>query len=600
MSGEFSPNEQYDFPHIESRWGDSRIVIPNLGRILIEADTQSVSIFEEEISKTGQLEKITATVDRIERENEEPTFSWSASLECRPGLIKYGQDLALKRSLFESTTPKVNHYFPDMIMHDAGSGVGVISQYGHDFGVFIGIRTRDNSVNVSISNNMMRTRNDIKKGAQIVNIEPDSGTEDIVNMAMAFGNSVILMAAYINGLACYTNFERRINARLEKMPFALSSPMYVGKYAMSEYSVGKNNIVPVDQGLTLTFGYTGKSSKSRSNDAPGQSVQKVPKKQPAQTQVPPQTQRTSANYSGTEGSTSASSEFFSRKEDRENLKWSSDNYITDAIVETKPKYTLEDFQGSESIRKAIRDIALEFKNKKVLEKWGVLPTKGLLLYGPPGTGKNMLAHALAKEINATLWEIDGSKLYDMYLGLSAKNLSRVFERISDYQWNLVVFIDEIDTVFSNDSGPQMPASRERNTVAGIFKKSLNDLAQNNKNVLLVGATNYEDRIDPSLIRSGRFDRKIFVDLPDDTSRGQIISNIIAKTYENSKSVRLFADDVNVPEIANYMHGMSGADIAEIFDRIYREKALHEASTGISTVISHSDIYKAIETFRTAG
>lgn len=268
----------------------------------------------------------------------------------------------------------------------------------------------------------------------------------------------------------------------------------------------------------------------------------------------------------------------------------------------KPMYSLEDIGGIGEVKQVIDEIAFSFMNPKEIEKWGVKKPQGLLLCGDPGTGKTMLAHALAKEIAAELWTVQSPNIMDMWLGSSAKNMQNIFYGIRRHKGNLVVFFDEIDSVIRivDKPGPG-GAGSEINTVAGVFKQELDTLHQHNPNVLIVGATNNIDKIDPSLIRAGRFDYKLYVPMPDEEGRTSIIALTIAKAIQKVEGRNAtYQTDLDVPALARQTDGMSGADIAEIFRRISMRKAREEVKLGRAAPISQADITATIKQYRTSG
>lgn len=145
------------------------------------------------------------------------------------------------------------------------------------------------------------------------------------------------------------------------------------------------------------------------------------------------------------------------------------------------------------------------------------------------------------------------------------------------------------------------ADNARNAVAGIFKQEMNTLAEENPNVLIVAATNNLERIDSSLTRSGRFDYKVYVPMPDHDARKEIVINIIAKAMLGNEegAFKLFDDDLNVGELATQTDGFSGADITEIFRRLSLSRAMAEARSGQEQQpITQAEMLQVIHDFRT--
>jgi transitional endoplasmic reticulum ATPase len=132
---------------------------------------------------------------------------------------------------------------------------------------------------------------------------------------------------------------------------------------------------------------------------------------------------------------------------------------------------------------------------------------------------------------------------------------------------------------------------------------MNTLAQDNPNVLIVAATNNLDGIDPALVRSGRFDHKVYVPMPDEDARQQIVSTVVANSIlrQETEDFRVFGDDLNVVKLATETDGMSGADITEIFRRLGLTRAMQEARTGQQQEpIKQDEIIQEIRKFRTVG
>lgn len=272
-------------------------------------------------------------------------------------------------------------------------------------------------------------------------------------------------------------------------------------------------------------------------------------------------------------------------------------FVTTRSDETK----LSDVGGLPYVKEQLAEIATSFLHPEVMEKWGAKRPQGLILYGEPGTGKTMLANALAGEIGAEIMFIQGSDIYNMWLGESERKIKELFNRIKSLTSRTVVVFDEFDAIIgtSEEPGPG-GGGHARNSVAGIFKQELNGLGDANPNVLLVATTNNMERIDPALVRSGRFDHKLYIPMPDDAGRSEIISIIVAKAMSNQSDDEQFnpySDDLNIPELVRITDGMSGADISEIFRRISMKKAIHEARTGSSVPINQEDLVSVVDSFR---
>jgi len=264
---------------------------------------------------------------------------------------------------------------------------------------------------------------------------------------------------------------------------------------------------------------------------------------------------------------------------------------------------LDDIGGLDEVKSKLRDIATSFANVDVMAKWGAKRPQGVLMYGEPGTGKTMLVQALANEIGADLWKIQGSDIYNMWLGNSESKVKELFTRARQLEKPTVILFDEFDSIIGTTEEPGPGgAGAARNGVAGIFKQEMNDLAQKNPNILVVATTNNPDRIDAALIRSGRFDHSIYIPMPDEEGRAEIIAGIVTKTIidQEDSDFKPFADGLDINKLAIETDGMSGADLTEIFRRIGLKKAMQEARTGSADPISQEDLEAIIRDFRTQG
>jgi transitional endoplasmic reticulum ATPase len=253
----------------------------------------------------------------------------------------------------------------------------------------------------------------------------------------------------------------------------------------------------------------------------------------------------------------------------------------DPAGEDPGRVDLDQVGGLDQVVAQFREIAGSFRHPTAMARWGARRPQGILLYGPAGTGKTMLARALATEIGGSMREIRTPEILDKWLGASERNIKRIFREARRYRVPTVMLFDEFDSIISyagagNDSG-----SQAINAVAGIFKQEMNDLIEHNPNVIVVATTNFPDVIDESLTRSGRFDIKIEIPLPDRAAREQIITLMIrrlAAAYEVD-GFRMFADDLDVPALARASQGRTGADLREVFRRAQMAKAMQEARTG---------------------
>jgi transitional endoplasmic reticulum ATPase len=261
---------------------------------------------------------------------------------------------------------------------------------------------------------------------------------------------------------------------------------------------------------------------------------------------------------------------------------------------------LDQVGGLSDVVAQFRQIAVSFRHPDVMARWGARRPQGILMYGPPGTGKTMLARALANEIGATFREIRTPEILDKWLGASERNIKRIFREAHRYRTPTVMLFDEFDSIIGYAGGGSDAASQAVNAVAGIFKQEMNNLIEHNPRVIVVATTNFPHRVDDSLIRSGRFDVKLAIPLPDEAGRADIFTKMIRRLIARHEvaGFRMFADDVDVLELARTSHGMTGADIKEVLRRVQLAKAMQEARTGTAaSPIGQADLIRSVEELR---
>lgn len=264
---------------------------------------------------------------------------------------------------------------------------------------------------------------------------------------------------------------------------------------------------------------------------------------------------------------------------------------------------LDQVGGLPAVVSQFREIAVSFRHPQVMARWGARRPQGILMYGPPGTGKTMLARALANEIGARFREIRTPEIIDKWLGGSERNIKRIFRDARRYREPTVMLFDEFDSIISYTGGGDDAASQALNAVAGIFKQEMNNLIEANPNVMVIATTNFPDRVDESLIRSGRFDIKIKIPLPDAEGRAEILAKMIRRLRgrHDSDQFQMFADDLDVRGLAQGSEGMTGADIKEALRRVQLAKAMQEARGGAGAPpISQDDLRRSLADVRRTG
>ena len=221
--------------------------------------------------------------------------------------------------------------------------------------------------------------------------------------------------------------------------------------------------------------------------------------------------------------------------------------VESAEVDSTPEATYEDIGGLDEELEQVREmIELPLSEPELFRKLGIDPPSGVLLYGPPGTGKTLIAKAVANEVDAHFEVIDGPEIVSKYKGESEERLRETFDRAIDNQ-PAVVFIDEIDSIAATRDED---ADMENRVVAQLL--TLMDGLESRGQVIVVGATNRVDALDPALRRGGRFDREIKIGAPDESGRREILE-------VHTRGMPL-ADDVDLDYLAARTHGFVGADI----------------------------------------
>ncbi|OPY53992.1 MAG: VCP-like ATPase [Methanosaeta sp. PtaU1.Bin112] len=210
--------------------------------------------------------------------------------------------------------------------------------------------------------------------------------------------------------------------------------------------------------------------------------------------------------------------------------------------------TYENVGGLRSEVQRVREvIELPIKHPEVFQKLGIEPPKGVLLYGPPGTGKTLIAKAVANECGANFFSIAGPEIMSKYYGESEQRLREIFDDAQKAAPS-IIFIDEIDSIAPKRS--EVTGEVERRVVAQLL--AMMDGLKERGQVVVIGATNREEAIDPALRRPGRFDREIEIGVPDRSGRIEILQI-------HMRGMPISAD-VNLESLADRMHGFVGADI----------------------------------------
>lgn len=247
-------------------------------------------------------------------------------------------------------------------------------------------------------------------------------------------------------------------------------------------------------------------------------------------------------------------------------------------VEAQTGKTFADVAGEDEAKEALQEIVNFLHEPAKYAEIGAKLPKGALLVGPPGTGKTLLARAVAGEAKVPFFSISGSEFVEMFVGMGAAKVRDLFKQ-ADEKAPCIVFIDEIDTIGKKrDSGFSSNDEREQ-TLNQLLTEM--DGFDPQKGVVILAATNRPDTLDPALLRPGRFDRRIPVELPDLNGR-------IAILKVHSRDVKM-SGDINFEVIARATSGASGAELANIIN----EAALRAVKLGRDTVIQE-DLEESVE------
>ncbi len=245
----------------------------------------------------------------------------------------------------------------------------------------------------------------------------------------------------------------------------------------------------------------------------------------------------------------------------------------------KEKVTFKDVAGAKEAKQELAEIVDFLRNpKKFLEIGAVIP-KGILLMGAPGTGKTLLARAVAGEAGVAFFAISGSEFVEMFVGVGASRVRDLF-KIAKEKSPSIIFVDEIDAVGRVRGSGVGGGNDEREQTLNQILVEMDGFEPNEK-VIVMAATNRPDVLDPALLRPGRFDRRVTIDLPDRNDREEIL-----KIHSVKKPL---AEDINLRVIAERTPGFSGADLYSLMN----EGAILAARENRSKV-SQYDLIRAIE------
>ncbi len=249
-------------------------------------------------------------------------------------------------------------------------------------------------------------------------------------------------------------------------------------------------------------------------------------------------------------------------------------------VQSTTGITFNDVAGEDEAKELLTEIVDFLHNPQKYQEIGAVCPKGALLVGPPGTGKTLLAKAVAGEAHVPFFSISGSEFVEMFVGMGASKVRDLFKQANE-KAPCIVFIDEIDTIGKKRDGQGFSGNDEREQTLNQLLTEM-DGFDASKGVVILAATNRPDSLDPALLRPGRFDRRIPVELPDLKGREEILK-------VHARKVRL-SDNVDFNAIARAASGASGAELANMVN----EAALRAVREN-RKFVTQADMEESIET-----
>ena len=226
-----------------------------------------------------------------------------------------------------------------------------------------------------------------------------------------------------------------------------------------------------------------------------------------------------------------------------------------AKIESSIKVRFKDVAGCDEEKEEVKEIIDYLKDPKRFTDMGARIPKGMLMVGPPGTGKTLLAKAVAGEADVPFFSISGSDFVEMFVGTGASRVRDMFKKAQQHA-PCIVFIDEIDAVGRQRGAGMGGGNDEREQTLNQLLVEMDGMGEN-KGIVIIAATNRPDVLDPALLRSGRFDRQITVNLPDKKGRYEIL-----KVHARNKKL---AKDISLESLAKRTPGFSGADLENVLN-----------------------------------
>lgn len=255
---------------------------------------------------------------------------------------------------------------------------------------------------------------------------------------------------------------------------------------------------------------------------------------------------------------------------------------TEWLVSQKPDVSMSDIAGMDEVKRLIHEMILDpMKNEEAAKKWGIQRGGGILMFGPPGNGKTTIAKAIAHELDCPFYLITGATIRSKWSGEAEKRLRQVLHQAKAHPI-AVLFIDDMDGLLPRRGGHSVVDNR----VVCEFLNEVGGFGDSENALLLLGATNAPWEIDDAVFRTGRFDEKLFVGLPDLPAREGILRQQLGEIP--------LADDVDIHQVAEALDGYTGSDIVGITSSCKRAGFGRQVEGKEDAVVTLADIEEAMK------
>jgi AAA+ superfamily predicted ATPase len=256
--------------------------------------------------------------------------------------------------------------------------------------------------------------------------------------------------------------------------------------------------------------------------------------------------------------------------------------------------SLDDYGGDTEHKNLIRRLCKLFSHRDLIKKRGGHLPGGILLHGEPGTGKTYLAKIFANEVDAAFYSIRSSDIFSKWLGDSSKNMQNLFDEAAKHD-HAVIFFDEIDAIASKRSLDHDTLRAERRVMSALLM-SMDGITDKYENVIVLGATNDFEALDPALRRPGRFDHILKIERPNVDALHEIYK-IQVRLVRQRADEPLIADDIDCVRLARESQGFVGDDVKEVVERCVNREILTEIDSDSSYQVTTSQLIAEIEEYK---